>query len=75
MKVSRAEVLASSKISHEILGEFTAALHSANFEFSQRSYIGSEDDFKGEAEDPRRTKKGSTVEEISVHHEQSDFAT
>lgn len=34
MKIAEAEVLASSKINADILGEFVASLHSANFEFS-----------------------------------------
>jgi len=56
MKIADAEVIASSKIKADILGEFTAALQSANFEFAQKSYIGAEEEFKGEEDDPRRSK-------------------
>ena len=56
MKVAEAEIIASSKINADLLGEFTASLHSANFEFSMRSYIGAEEDFKGEDDDPRKFK-------------------
>ena len=56
MKVAEAEIIASSKIKADLLGEFTASLHSANFEFSKRSYIGAEEDFKGEDDDPRKFK-------------------
>lgn len=73
MKVAEAEIIASSKINADILGEFTASLHSANFEFSQKSYLGAEEDFKGEDSDPRRTKHHVAIDDISVVHENEDF--
>jgi hypothetical protein len=54
MKVSEAEVIASSKINSESLADFRAALHSSNFEFSLKSHIGSEEEFKGEDDDARK---------------------
>ena len=75
MKVSSAEIIASSKINSDILGDFTASLHSANFEYSERSYIGAEEDFKGDEEDPRKTKHHSAIDEYTVSHENSDFSS
>lgn len=74
MKISKADVIASSKINADILGEFTASLHSANFEFSQRSYIGADEDFKGDEADPRKTKHHSKIDDFSVSHESANFA-
>ena len=62
MKIGKTEVIASSKINADILGEFSAAFQSANFEFAQRSYIGAEEDFKGEQDDPRRSKYHAKVD-------------
>ena len=73
MKISKAEIIASSKINADILGDFTAALHTANFEFSQRSYIDAADDFKGDEEDPRKSKHHAKIDEFNVSHEQVDF--
>ena len=73
MKVSEAEIIASSKINADILGEFTASLHTANFEFSQKSYIGAEEDFKGAEDDPRRTKHHVAIDDYTVSHESADF--
>ena len=75
MKVSEAEIIASSKINSDILGEFTASLHTANFEFSQRSYIGAEEDFKGEEEDPRKLKHHSAIDGFTVSHENTDYTS
>ena len=75
MKISRAEIIASGKINPDILGEFTASLHSANYEFSQKSHIGAEEDFKGDDEDPRKMKHHLAVDNVEVVHEQSDFAS
>lgn len=75
MKVSQAEIIASSKINADIIGEFTASLHTANFEFSQRSYIGAEEDFKGEEDDPRKLKHHSAIDDFTVCHENPDFTS
>ena len=72
MKISNAEIIASSKINADILGEFTASLHRANYEFSMKSYIGAEDDWKGDDEDPRKMKHHKAVDAFSVVHEVSD---
>jgi len=69
MKVSDAEIIASSKINADIIGEFIAALNTANFEYSKRSYIGAEEDFKGDEDDPRKTKHHKKVDNITVSHE------
>ena len=74
MKVANAEIIASSKINAEILGEFAASLHSANFEYSERSYIGAEEDFKGDEDDPRKFKHHSAIDDFTVCHESDDFA-
>lgn len=73
MKVSDAEIIASSRINSDLLGEFTASLHSANFEYSQRSYIGAEEEFKGEKDDPRRPKHHVAIDSFTVSHENKDF--
>ena len=73
MKVSSAEIIASSKINSDILGEFTSSLHTANFEFTQKSYIGAEEDFKGDEDDPRRTKYHSSIDDYTVSHENESF--
>ena len=73
MKVSSAEIIASSKINSDILGEFTSSLHTANFEFIQKSYIGAEEDFKGDEDDPRRTKYHSSIDDYTVSHENESF--
>ena len=73
MKIDKAEVIASSKINADILGEFSAAFHSANFEFAQRSYIGAEEDFKGDENDPRRSKHHAKVDQLTVTHESTGF--
>ena len=69
MKVSEAEVIASSKIKADLLGEFTASLHSANFEWTKKSYIGAEEDFKGEDDDPRKLKHHAAIDNFTVSHE------
>ena len=69
MKVSEAEIIASSKINADILGEFTASLHSANFEYTLKSYIGAEEDFKGDENDPRKLKHHSAIDNFTVSHE------
>ena len=73
MKVGSAEIIASSGIKAELLGEFVASLHSANFEFSRRSYIGAEEDFKGDPDDPRKDKHHKAIDDFSVSHEESGF--
>ena len=62
MKIAEAEIIASSKIDANLLGDFAAAFISSNFEYSEKSYIDAEEEFKGDETDSRRQKHSKPVE-------------
>ena len=74
MNVGSAEVIASSKINAALLGDFQAALHAGNFEYSLRSHIGAEEEFKGEDDDERKHRHSTVLTDVTVSHEDSGFS-
>ena len=75
MKITEAEIIASSKVDANLLGDFHAAFISSNFEYSEKSYIGAEEEFKGDENDKRKQKHSKPVDQIQIAHETSDFST
>ena len=66
MKASSVEIIVSEKINPELIAHFEASLHSNNFEFSLKSHIGAEEEFKGEADDVRKSHHGKRVKEFQI---------
>ena len=66
MKASEAEILISDKINPDLVAHFESSLHTNNFEFSMKSYIGAEDDFKGDPEDLRKHHYAKRVKEFKI---------
>ena len=75
MKIAETEIIASSKVDANMLGDFHAAFISSNFEYSERSYIDAELDFKGDENDERKQKHSKPVESVQITHETSTFST
>ena len=73
MKIAEAEIISSSKVDASYLGEFHQSFSLNNFEYSEKSYIGVEEEFKGEETDPRRKKHSKLVENVRISHETTSF--
>lgn len=74
-KANDVEILTSSKIDHNFLGDFIQSFEKTNFEFSLKSHIGASDDFKGEDDDYRKDKHLTRIENYSVSHEKAEFSS
>ena len=68
MKASDVEIIVSDAIDSRLMSHFESSFRLNNFEYSEKSHIGAEDDFKGDLEDPRRTHHSKTVGSVSFTH-------
>lgn len=72
MKIDHAHILMSAKVNHELIGDFWASMNQANFEWSKKAHIGAEEDFKGDSDDPRKSKHTKVVSNWKLSHEELD---